>query len=369
MLRGKGMFIWKIRRAEGGDPEAIARVAAAAGLTHVLVKIADGKYNYNVVNGRDLVPPLVAALRRRGIQVWGWHYVYGNDPVAEADRAVLRSHQLGLDGYVVNAEGHYKGKYKQARIFVQRLKANIRIPVGLSSYRFPRYHPDFPWQEFMPHMDYVMPQVYWLLAHNPGQQLRWSIQELRQYNPNAIYVPTGSMYPAYDWRPTAQDIREFLQTAIDLGLPAANFYEWYPARTQLRDLWDVMARFPWPDTPPPPEPPTPPTPPKDVVDRLLDAWNAQDAAAAAQLYHTAAVLVTASRVYTGRAAIEGWYRAWFQQDVRGARFTLVTKDQQGNRFRFRWQAQLPNGRTLRGEDTLNLRDQLIGYHYTYATQT
>ncbi len=363
-LRGKGMFIWKIRRCEGGDPEAIARVAAAAGLTHVLVKIADGIYNYNVVNGRDLVPPLVQALRRRGIQVWGWHYVYGNDPVGEANRAIQRARQLQLDGYVINAEGHYKGKYEQARIFVQRIKGKMGMPIGLSSYRYPSYHPTFPWREFMPHMDYVMPQVYWLLAHNPGRQLRASLYELRKYNASAIYVPTGSMYPAYGWRPTASDIREFMQTAIDLGLPAANFYEWYQARTYLLDLWNVLADFAWPGAP---SPAPPPPPPKDVVDRLLDGWNARDFNAILDLYHDNAVLVTASKVYTGKAALRRWYEGWLNSAVSGATFALLDKERNEQRYWFRWQARFPDGRKVRGEDTLNLRGQRIGYHYTYSS--
>ena len=28
----------------------------------------------------DYVPPLVSALRERGISPWGWHYVRGDDP-------------------------------------------------------------------------------------------------------------------------------------------------------------------------------------------------------------------------------------------------------------------------------------------------
>jgi len=82
MITGKGMFIWKLYRCENGDPQAIANVAAQAGLSHVLVKIADnsGIYNYDWDNHRDLVPPVVSALKARGIEVWGWHYVYGKDP-------------------------------------------------------------------------------------------------------------------------------------------------------------------------------------------------------------------------------------------------------------------------------------------------
>ena len=360
-LHGKGMFIWKIRRCEGGDPEAIARVAAEAGLTHVVVKVADGIYKYNVLRGRDLVPPLITAMKRRGIQVWGWHYVYGNDPVGEANRALQRARELDLEGYILDAEDHYKGKFRQARVFMRRIQGNMPIPLGLSSYRFPEYHPDFPWQEFMPPMDYVMPQVYWLLAHNPGDQLRRSLRQLRRYNSRAIYVPTGSMYRITNWRPSASEIREFMQTAIDEGLPAVNFWEWYWARTQLPDLWQVMAEFPWP----PPDTVTPP-PGMDPVDRLVWYWNRHDAAQVAEQYHPGAVLVTASQVYVGRDNIQNRYAAWFQNETKDASFSVISKSGHDGRYRFRWIARLPNGRLMRGEDTLNMRGSLIGYHYTYS---
>jgi hypothetical protein len=80
-LTGKGFFIWKIRDCEGGSASAIASAAADAGLSHVLIKIADGMNQYNVdsTTGNDYVPAVVQALHAAGIQAWGWHYVYGSD--------------------------------------------------------------------------------------------------------------------------------------------------------------------------------------------------------------------------------------------------------------------------------------------------
>ena len=45
--QGKGFYIWKIPSCEGGDPVKIAYTAHRAGLTHVLIKIANGIYDYN----------------------------------------------------------------------------------------------------------------------------------------------------------------------------------------------------------------------------------------------------------------------------------------------------------------------------------
>ena len=79
-IRGKGYYLWKIPQVMGGDPRAIAEKAADAGLSHVLIKIADGfdwVYNYDKETETDLIPAVRDALRQVGISVWGWHYVRG----------------------------------------------------------------------------------------------------------------------------------------------------------------------------------------------------------------------------------------------------------------------------------------------------
>jgi hypothetical protein len=77
MLQGKGFFIWRIADCEKGDVNAIANLANQAGMSHVLVKVADGTQSYNVDlrTKVDLAPAVVQALRARGISVLGWHYI------------------------------------------------------------------------------------------------------------------------------------------------------------------------------------------------------------------------------------------------------------------------------------------------------
>ena len=73
-LFGKGMYMWKIPDCEDGDAGAIAAVAEEGNLSHVLIKIADGtvSYNYDRDKQVDLVPPVLRALKSKGLQVWGW---------------------------------------------------------------------------------------------------------------------------------------------------------------------------------------------------------------------------------------------------------------------------------------------------------
>ena len=99
MISGKGFFIWKIQYCEGGDTGAIVDLAREANLSYVLLKIADGTYSYNVdSSGRDYVTPLVQSLHAAGLQVLGWHYVYGDDPLGEANKAIQRIQQTQVDG-------------------------------------------------------------------------------------------------------------------------------------------------------------------------------------------------------------------------------------------------------------------------------
>ncbi|MBN1146088.1 MAG: nuclear transport factor 2 family protein [Anaerolineales bacterium] len=360
-LQGKGFFIWQISRCEAGNAQAIAAAGAQAGLTHVLIKIADGidPYNINSSTGQDLVPPVVAALRNRNIICWGWHYVYGYEPVAEADVAIQRLQTLGLDGYAIDAEAPYKqpGRDEAARQFMSRLRASLPdFPIALSSYRYPTYHPQLPWREFLEKCDFNMPQVYWVEAHNPGEQLIRSLREFEAMEPFRPLIPTGSAYKQGDWQPTVADINEFLDTARNLNLSAANFWEWGHTRLYLPHLWDAIAAYNWPVEPQ-----------GEIVERYFAALNAHAPAQVTSLYHDAAVLVTGKRTRQGSAAIRAYYRELFNQVLPGAEFNLVEYSGDSVSRHFTWMATSSAGNVSNGDDTLGLVGGKIVYHYTYFT--
>ncbi len=369
-LVGKGFYIWKIPRCEGGDVQAIARVAAEAGLTHILVKIADGTgtYNYDWSRRRDLVPPLVAALRARGIAVWGWQYVYGKDPVNEARIAVTRMRHLGLDGFVIDAEKEYKNRHEAARTYLRLLRQGLpHTPIALSSFRFPSYHPRFPWREFLEGVDINMPQVYWITAHNPGAQLRRTVAEFQRLRPWRPIVATGSAYPFGNWRPSVAEIREFMQTARQLGITAVNFWEWHHTRDRLpAAIWRAIATFDWGATPAPPPPPPPPVQ-GDVVERYFAALNRNDPQAVADLHTETAVFVNPDGTLTGKDAIRQWYERFFRQVAPQGRFIVTQRSGEGHILHFTWQGAAAGPKVLQGRDTLGLHDGRIAYHYTYFT--
>jgi len=243
--KGKGWFIWNVSACENGDPAAIAAVARAAGISHVLIKIADGLIPWN----GNLVAPVARALRAIGVQVFGWHYVYSFSPIGEAAIAVNRMQELQLDGLVYNAEHQFRDNPNN-RAAANTLLARTRdrlpgIPIGLSSYRYPRYHPKFPWREFLFGVDFNMPQVYWIHATNAGAQLRASYDEFRAMAPRLPFIPTGAAFKEHGWTSTPAQILDFLRTAQDIGLDAVNFWEWGHTRRNLPLNWEAVAQLPW----------------------------------------------------------------------------------------------------------------------------
>ncbi|MCW5876467.1 MAG: hypothetical protein KIS85_06250 [Anaerolineales bacterium] len=258
ILQGKGMYLWIIYRILGGkegrppSEEAVAEFARQAGLTHVLIKVAESGYLYNIHQGVDLVPELVAALKARGIQAWGWQYIYGY-PEKEADAAIRRVKDLDLDGFVVNAEIEFKrtGMAPLAKEYMALLKqAKLGVPIGFSSFRFPSLHRELPWKEFLAGCDVNMPQVYWAGANNPAQQLQRSLAENRALASVEI-VPTGAAYKEHGWRPTPQEVQQFLAACVDMGLRAANFWEWYNAFDPALGYGEVISNFTGLDPVPP----------------------------------------------------------------------------------------------------------------------
>lgn len=388
---------------EGGNPEAIAAKAVAAGLSHVLLKIADTRYPFGFDRqNRDLVKPVVAALHNRGVQAWGWHYVKGDDPTGEAKVAVERSRALNLDGYCIDAEGEYKsaGKVAAARAYMTDLRAGLpNMLIALSSYRYPSYHRELPWAAFLEKCDLNMPQVYWEQAHNPDRQLERCAREFA--NASLVgyqrpVVPTGAAYGAGGWVATAEDQAVFYMKARELGMLAANSYSWdWATSAGNQHLWNAVARFDWQvdarpiaqplPVPEPvvqpvvpvaqpvapvaqPQPVSQPAPQAALPSVLLQQWlaaaNSANLDALVALYQANAGHVSAKRMIFGAPAIRLWYQQLLGELLAGGRFRVVDARGKDNSWAFEWRWEKAGSAAQSGRDTLGLRDGRIQYHYT-----
>jgi len=358
-LTGKGYYIWIVKQCEKGDPDRIAALARQANLSHVIIKIADGAFPYNVDlnNGFDYVRPVVQKLHQQNISVWGWQYVYGSYPEQEAEIAVKRCIELGVDGFVVNAEGEYKqpNKAQAAGRYMIVLRNNLgSLPIALSSYRFPSYHPTFPFSNFLDRCDYNMPQVYWMHSrNNAGAQLMRCVNEFNKIRPFRPIIPTGPTFKEHGWVPQESEVIEFMEVAKRLNLPAVNFWEWGRARRDLPNFWDLVKDFSYQ------------TPNQDgsLPSQYIQALNSQDTNQVLKLYHNNAFLIRSTQSVQGKEKIRNWIRNLLVSHTKGE-FKLMNEAQNRNIHNFRWQGEDTTGNRVEGRDTMGMLDGKIIFHYS-----
>jgi hypothetical protein len=250
---GKGYFIWQLERCANGHPGRLAEQAQRAGLSWVAFKTHNGTATRN-----GNITPHVAALKAAGIECWGWGYCYGINPTGEADIALRRTHQFGLDGYFIDAEAEYKtaGARSKARLFIERMRADApELPLGLCSYRYPSVHRELPWDVFLPACDFHAPQVYWLEDPDPAApiyNLQRSYRELTALRA-LPFIPIGVCSPndAGTWLPTSVQVDNFDRAARDAGLPGVGWWSWEHAERRLV-MWSSISMHNWSTPTPPP---------------------------------------------------------------------------------------------------------------------
>ena len=156
---GLGMWIWELDRSDSGNLAAIASQAKAAGITTLFVKSGDGTSYWN-----QFSPQLVSTLRSAGLHVCAWQYVYGNQPVAEAETAALAVAN-GAECFVIDAEEQYEGRYAAAQRYLETLRAKVgpSYPIGLTSFPYVDLHERFPYSVFLGRggAQFNLPQIYW----------------------------------------------------------------------------------------------------------------------------------------------------------------------------------------------------------------
>ena len=278
---GKGMFIWQLSRCAGGDPIRLANMAQEIDLDWVSIKAADGLVNFNqgppapAWAGPALLGAAISALQAAGIRVWLWQYIYGANylrqsiAAAEAEKAVENIKRWAPDGWIIDPEKEYKrsGAAAWADQYMTVLRSSCpNEPIGLCSYRFPSLHPELPWQSFLRRCNFHAPQVYWIGAHNPGDQLGRSVRELKALADLPV-IPVGAAFtePAYNWIPTVADVNEFDRVAHELKLPGETWWEWGEngrGAEFMPEIWEAIKGHEWGD---------PVIPPQDW-DHALTAW-------------------------------------------------------------------------------------------------
>ena len=228
---GNGMWIWYVDRSDGGNPDAIALRARTAGMSTVFVKSADGATVW-----QQFTPQLVADLHARGLRVCAWQFVYGADPLAEAQAAVA-SVAAGADCFVIDAETAYEGRYAAAQRYVTALRTAIgpSYPLGFTSFPYVDYHPRLPYSVFLGPggAQANMPQVYWKAIGGSVDAV-----SAKTVANNRIYgTPMAPLGQSYD-APAAADLRRF--RAVWSGYGAAGL-SWWSWQASTQETWTVLS--------------------------------------------------------------------------------------------------------------------------------
>jgi hypothetical protein len=217
---GNGMWIWQLPKTEGGNLAAVVQRAHAYGMSTLFIKSADGAGSFN----DQFSPDLVAALHANGLRACAWQYVYGTDPIGEANIA-LAAIRAGADCFVIDAESQYEGRYAAAQQYLGTLRAAIGpdYPLGLTSFPYVDYHPRLPYSVFLgPGGAQVnLPQVYWkAIGDTVDASSAHTLAHNRIYG--TAIAPLGQ---TYDGAPP-EDISRFRSIWSGYGAGGISWWSW-----------------------------------------------------------------------------------------------------------------------------------------------
>jgi hypothetical protein len=221
-LAGDGMWIWYVSRAQRGDPTKIANRARNRGIEVVLIKSGDGKKYW-----RQFSSSLVAALKARGLRVCAWQFVYGRAAKREA-RVSAMAVRRGADCFVIDAEGHYEGRYAQASTYMRTLRSMVGpdYPIALAAFPYVDYHPAFPFSVFLGPggAQYNAPQLYWkTIGHSVDTAFVHTYVFNRAYD--RPILPLGQVY----LNPAPSQVRRFRSLALSHGMQGVSWWSWQHA--------------------------------------------------------------------------------------------------------------------------------------------
>jgi hypothetical protein len=218
-FEGQGMWIWYLSKSAGGSLPALVAQAHAAGVSTVFVKSSDGASNY----WSQFSPELVVQLHANGLKVCAWQYVYGTNPVGEAELGAKAA--AGADCLVIDAESEYEGHYAAAQRYIETLRAKVgpAYPLGLATFPYVDYHESEPYSVFMgPNgAQFNAPQMYW-------KAIGTSVANVyaHTYEQNLIYgrplAPLGQTYES----PSSSDLVAFRSLAAAYGAHGLSWWDW-----------------------------------------------------------------------------------------------------------------------------------------------
>jgi hypothetical protein len=237
---GKGMWLYQLSMAEGGDAVKVVNRARATGLTHIYLRLGSSKGGFYDQAELDRLLPVAHAA---GIKVIGWDFVYLDDPAADAARAKAEIDYVTPDGHRIDAfSADIETASEGVTLTAERAAAYgvmLRALAG-PSYPLiatvPRPSPKrpFPFAEATASFDAIAPMVYWQ-NRDPATDVAGAIAALAPFGKPIL--PIGQAYnggaeggPNID--PPKEALVAFMNTAFSKGAVGVSFWVWNHATPQ-----------------------------------------------------------------------------------------------------------------------------------------
>lgn len=285
VLRGKGMWLWVLKRHLPDIPAAIRRMKNA-GIRHVLYKVADGVDLSNDEKGGAYIEELLKECKKAGIVAAPWVFAYCYDDnhkkfLRQIDKHMGLAMKYEAPCFVVNAEHGFLGKLRDKKTKKVRARKNYQsraeeysqklqelgIPVYISSYG--KANHTFPYDEFCEHTTVAAPQIYtgphgkdkkavaffnecvgnWTKHTQPTSGgPRPICPSIGNYKSKVKNKETGKR-EMKNWH-TPKAIRDLLEHANDFRLPGMTIWLYLPkgykGRATVTDAqWDACKSIKW----------------------------------------------------------------------------------------------------------------------------
>ena len=187
---------------------------SASDIGTLYIKSGDGGDTWSQFNQRLVDAPAPRRARRLRLAVRLRRPARSARP-----RSAPPSVRRGADCLVIDAEGHYEGKYAAADRYIRALRARIgaAFPLSLAAFPYVDYHPSFPYSVFLGPggATYNQPQMYWRAI---GTSVRAVYEHTYLFNRRL-----GRARSTRSGRPTAapgrKEIRCFRRFAAQLRRP------------------------------------------------------------------------------------------------------------------------------------------------------
>jgi hypothetical protein len=248
----KGVWIWRIAQCLDGDIDAIIAQCKKYDISYLLIKNGDG---INIWT--QLSKELVRKFQDNGIKVYAWGYVYGRDPIGEANVAI-QNLELGIDGYVFDTATDYQevpdnSQAAQAMLMAIRAK-HPHAFLAYSCLAIIDLHTRFPYVTFGKYCDAALPKIFYGLWTDKGQSptkgilwmydnwARWQQNWIDSGNEDAVkpIIPVAQAFDEYKVNPpyilTPTDIQAFVSAVKPYK--AVNFYSF--ADITRPDCWEAI---------------------------------------------------------------------------------------------------------------------------------